>query len=216
MKLKYYLRGLGIGILLTTIILSLGNKKETLSDKEIMEKARELGMVMKEESVQDNLQQVLNNNKSLPETEGKEDSKDIQDNDTIKNNEDTKDTQDNELIENEEEIEDNNSDKDKEDLRENELTENEPTEGEPTEDEDTNDNGSLDESNNTQEEITFTITEGMSSIRVAELLEDKGLIEDAIDFNQFIKKNGKASVLRVGTYTLPKDAEYKEILDTIS
>ncbi|MGN1179848.1 MAG: hypothetical protein ACI4SD_01450, partial [Suilimivivens sp.] len=47
MKLKYYLRGLGTGIIVTAVILgiTLGNKKETLSDREIMERAAELGMV---------------------------------------------------------------------------------------------------------------------------------------------------------------------------
>ena len=39
MKLKYYMRGLGIGILITTIILSLGSKKEKLNDTELMAKA---------------------------------------------------------------------------------------------------------------------------------------------------------------------------------
>ena len=53
MKLKYYLRGLGIGVICTAIIMGIalsGNKKETLSDIEIIERARLLGMVMPEES----------------------------------------------------------------------------------------------------------------------------------------------------------------------
>lgn len=46
MKLKYYLRGLGIGILITALIMgiSLGGK-ETLTDAEIRERATQLGMV---------------------------------------------------------------------------------------------------------------------------------------------------------------------------
>ena len=53
MKLKYYLRGLGVGIICTAIIMGIalsGNKKETLTDAEIIERARLLGMVMEEES----------------------------------------------------------------------------------------------------------------------------------------------------------------------
>lgn len=51
MNLKYYLRGLGVGIVVTSLILGigLGSRKETLSNEEIKERARELGMV--EESV---------------------------------------------------------------------------------------------------------------------------------------------------------------------
>ena len=47
MKLKYYLRGLGIGILVTSIIMgiALSHGKQEMSDEEIMERASELGMV---------------------------------------------------------------------------------------------------------------------------------------------------------------------------
>ena len=51
MNLKYYLRGLGVGIVVTSLILGigLGSRKETLSNEEIKERARTLGMV--EESI---------------------------------------------------------------------------------------------------------------------------------------------------------------------
>ena len=46
MKLKYYLRGLGIGIAVTALVLSFtGGGKTSLTDEEIMARARELGMV---------------------------------------------------------------------------------------------------------------------------------------------------------------------------
>lgn len=47
MKLKYYLRGLGIGILVTAVIMGVtqGSRKEILSDREIRERAAALGMV---------------------------------------------------------------------------------------------------------------------------------------------------------------------------
>ena len=47
MNLKYYLRGLGVGIVVTSLILGigLGSRKETLSNEEIKERARALGMV---------------------------------------------------------------------------------------------------------------------------------------------------------------------------
>lgn len=47
MKLKYYLRGLGIGILVTAVIMGVTqeSRKETLSDREIRERAAALGMV---------------------------------------------------------------------------------------------------------------------------------------------------------------------------
>lgn len=50
MKLKYYLRGLGIGIIVTTLILMIAgaNQKPELSDSEIIKRAEALGMVMNE------------------------------------------------------------------------------------------------------------------------------------------------------------------------
>lgn len=47
MNLKYYLRGLGIGITVTALILgiTMGNGRETLTNEEIKERARALGMV---------------------------------------------------------------------------------------------------------------------------------------------------------------------------
>ncbi|MCR5670091.1 MAG: hypothetical protein K6G10_03730 [Butyrivibrio sp.] len=46
MKLKYYLRGMGIGIILTAIVMgfALGGRKATLSDAEIIKRAKALGM----------------------------------------------------------------------------------------------------------------------------------------------------------------------------
>ena len=47
MKLKYYLRGLGIGILVTALILTIAhNINGKLSDAEIIKRAEKLGMVM--------------------------------------------------------------------------------------------------------------------------------------------------------------------------
>ena len=50
MKLKYYLRGLGIGIIVTTLILMIAGtgQKEELTDAQIIERAKELGMVMED------------------------------------------------------------------------------------------------------------------------------------------------------------------------
>jgi hypothetical protein len=47
MKLKYYLRGMGIGIILTAIVMgfALGGRKSTISDAQVIERAKELGMI---------------------------------------------------------------------------------------------------------------------------------------------------------------------------
>lgn len=70
MKLKYYLRGLGIGIIITTTILMIANSGYTkeLTDEEIIAHAERLGMVMKEESLFPNSKQE-NDSKVATDTE---------------------------------------------------------------------------------------------------------------------------------------------------
>ena len=54
MKLKYYLRGLGIGIIVTTIVLAIvfSKNKKVMSDDEVIERATQLGMIMPEDSAE--------------------------------------------------------------------------------------------------------------------------------------------------------------------
>lgn len=72
MKFKYYLRGLGIGILISTIILSVSfaMKKNGLSDDEIIARAKELGMVM-EDTGKDTIPKATETEDEIPKsTEG--------------------------------------------------------------------------------------------------------------------------------------------------
>ncbi len=57
MKFKYYLKGLGMGILFATIILSVSNlvHNQELTDSEIVERAEALGMVMPDTEGKDDL-----------------------------------------------------------------------------------------------------------------------------------------------------------------
>ncbi|MFP3154062.1 hypothetical protein LQZ18_06435 [Lachnospiraceae bacterium ZAX-1] len=51
MKLKYYFRGLAVGIMVTVVIMaiSFSGRKEDLTNLQIIERAKELGMVVPEE-----------------------------------------------------------------------------------------------------------------------------------------------------------------------
>jgi hypothetical protein len=188
MKLKYYMRGLGIGIVLTTLILTIANPKERLTDTEIKDRAKALGMVEETEEEDKTLSELLDNSKptlkpSVAPTEAPEPTS----------------------------------------LPEPTLTPiptPEPT-PEPTSEptptlaveipENENRDGE-----NVGELVTFTVEQGMSSGKVADMLVEKGLIKDSKDFNQFIIGEGKASVIRIGTYTLPKGASYEEIVTKIT
>ena len=55
MKMKFFLRGLGIGILVTTLVLCISYRKQD-SDSSIVERARELGMEFPEQTPETLLQ----------------------------------------------------------------------------------------------------------------------------------------------------------------
>lgn len=56
MNLKYYLRGLGIGVVVTALIMGiLAGKKEVLSDEEVIERAKALGMTQESVLLADTL-----------------------------------------------------------------------------------------------------------------------------------------------------------------
>ena len=184
MKLKYYMRGLGIGIVLTTLILTIANPKEKLTDAQIKERAKALGMVEEKNEEEKSLSEILENIKptlkpTLAPTEAPEPTSlpepTLAPSPTL---EPTPEPTPTPAVE---------------------LPENEDRDGE-----------------NVGELITFTIERGMSSSKVADLLVKKGLIKDSTDFNQYIIGEGKASVIRIGTFTLPKGVSYEEIVAKIT
>ena len=62
MKLRYFLRGLGAGIIFTAVVMGISGKAKEpvmLTDNEIMARARALGMVTKEEKIEEELNGLL-------------------------------------------------------------------------------------------------------------------------------------------------------------
>ena len=65
-------------------------------------------------------------------------------------------------------------------------------------------------------EVTITIKGGMSSYPVCQMLQEIGVIKDAMDFDNYLIKNGYASRISVGTHTLKIGMSYEEIAIAIS
>jgi len=59
--------------------------------------------------------------------------------------------------------------------------------------------------------VTIAVTSGMYSDHVAALLEEEGVVEDGDDFNTWLCANGYDAKLHVGTFTIPKGADYETI-----
>ena len=79
MKLKYYLRGLGIGILTATIILmaAFAMHEPEVSDEQVIQRARELGMVKKDElNANESIPKAADTERTEPDTESLADTED--------------------------------------------------------------------------------------------------------------------------------------------
>lgn len=213
------MRGLGIGIILTTLIFIISGYEKKMTDEEIIASAKKLGMIMEKDrnkELDDIIQKVtpevvLEPSPELtqapeasvtPEPETTTDAEATPEPEITPDPETTPDP----------EISPKPTPED--DLPSSELT---PS---PSGEESVTPSPEITETPNDSETsptaVTFTIDNGMSSLTVANLLEELGVVEDAIDFNQFIVKEGKARLIRIGTYTVEVGADYKEILDVIT
>jgi len=186
MKLKYYMRGLGIGIILTTLIFTISNNSHKLTDQEIIKRATELGMVSKDES--DKKLEDLIKPTVAPTPEPTEEPT--------------------ETPTPEPTVEPTEAPTPEPTMA--------PTEIPKQETEENTDTVDTSEPENTTKTIGFTIKKGMTSGQVAKLLVEVGLIEDAIDFNNYIVGVGKASIINIGEFNIPEDATYEEIVTVIT
>ncbi len=189
MKLKYYLRGLGIGIICTAIIMGIalsGNKKETMTDTEIIERARLMGMVMPEDVENDSLE------------EEKEPSDD-KDSEPETGNKSAKSKTDNQEKNDKKEDSQVKTDKAEDSKKGDNKTQKEETAQKPS----------------TQEFVEIEIKAGDYSATVSQTLKRAGLITDADAFNRYLTQKGVDQNLRIGVYQIPKGATQDEIIEIL-
>lgn len=193
MKLKYYLRGLGIGIIVTAVIMgaSSGSRKETLSDREIRERAAELGMVEQSGSLAEMAQEE---NVEIPEeTEETEVPTEVPSKSPETSEEPTA-TQTPEETATEEP--DATQTPEITAAEEPEETPKATATKEPAEAADT---------------VIIEIKSGDGSYTVCQKLEQKGLVASASDFDTYLYSNGYDRKLRAGSHEIPADAKPEEI-----
>lgn len=186
MKLKYYLRGLGIGIIVTAVIMGVtsGHRKETLSDREIRERAAALGMVE-----QGNLLADL----ETPSESAPKEEEALQAEETP------------EAVpsapEEEQETEEPSEEQETEEPLETPAEE--PVE-EPVQ---TPEKMQPEEENLSTGAVTIEILSGEGSYTICRKLEEAGLIASASDFDVYLYTNGYDRKLRTGSYQIPAGAE---------
>lgn len=64
--------------------------------------------------------------------------------------------------------------------------------------------------------ITIVIVRGDSSYTVSRRLEEAGLIESAREYDSYLVDNGYSKTIHTGTYKIPLDATWEEIADIIA
>ena len=192
MKLKYYLRGLGIGIIVTTLVLmvAFSGKKEKLSDQEIMQRAEQLGMVMADEGQTETGTEENTGTEAQPETE--------------------------QNVQNTEAGTEENADENTENASEPETEPQTEAAAEPAAPENTTGNVVGEVKQETSGEVAFTVKSGESSDTVAFNLYKAGLVDDATAFNRYMISKGYDSRLRTGDFKIRSGASYDEILKVLA
>ena len=212
MKLKYYLRGLGIGIIVTTIILSITFKTDTpqMSDQEIIAKAKQLGMVMKEEDTTiGNRQNNEEDGQAVTSTEESPDENAVQDTESADT--ETTDTQEQEPQTEAAQPQDVMSDDAQPDDTQSDDVQPENAAEEETVQ--TAAEGQLEEAQ--QEPYTLVVKSGDVCRVICEKLQENGVIDDAEAFRKFLGQKGIASSISTGTYTIPYGLTYDEVYQII-
>lgn len=196
MRMRYYLRGLGIGIVVTALLMGFtkGGQKETLTDAEIVERAKSLGMV--ESSVL---------------------SADLGDKEDISVNDISEADQQEVMPETETETADNTEQSKPETADDTEQTKPETTDNtEQTKPEkETEADNPEEEETVTEKRYVVTIYSGDGSRTVANRLEEMGVIEDAAEFDRYLCQNGYDKRLTTGNHEINAGADEKEIAEAL-
>lgn len=208
MKLKYYLRGLGIGIVVTALIFMItSGKKEELSDAEIRERAAQLGMV---DASSMTLSTLVNAGQQTEETPDKQDQ------------ETTLSEMGDKPVETEQETtssEQKTTSSEAESKSVEAESESKPSEEEikPTESETA---PTVPETTPSEAEskpvATITIGRGADSYSVSKDLEAAGLIENAREYDAYLCENGYSKRISIGTYEIPIGTSQEEIAKIIT
>ena len=223
MRFKFYLRGIGLGILFSVLLMTIAiniHKSEFLSDDEIIKRAEVLGMEFPEKKQDSNIDDTENTENILG-TEINE----ILPGETISStqyiNADTNDEIENKIDEDkkDEDKKDENN-KDTNNIDENNKDQNNSEDIGADSNSDSIDNSlssgdnGLDIAAGEQDKNDFVIIEikrGDVCRSISEELMELNVVDDAEAFRKYMGKKGYASKIHTGKFKIPKNASYDEI-----
>jgi len=193
-KLKYYLRGLGVGIIASTIILlvTFSGHKSSLTNQQIIDRAQKLGMVMsdtKSGNAKEKIPKGTETEKQSTETSSAERLKSSE-----ANNAGTETEKKNTAADTATQTTADNS-----------------TASTPA----TNNGSEQSNTKNQEESVQIQINAGDSSDRVADTLYKSGLVDSAQKFNSYLEKQGYDRKLKTGTYSIKKGMSYSQVISSL-
>lgn len=193
MKAKYYLRGLGIGVIVAVVIMGVtqDGRKETLSDREIMERAAELGMVEAGGSLADMAEAATQEEKEKEALTAQMPGNEVEE----KPSEESTEAPTEKPTETPEEM----------------ATE-KPTET-PTEKPTETPKATAEEtlSKASSGTVLIEVKSGEGSYTICQKLVEKGLITSATEFDNYLYTGGYDRKLRAGSFEIPEGAQPEEI-----
>lgn len=218
MERRYYLRGLGLGILITAIIMGAAQRGgKEMSDEEVRQRARELGMIentVLSESVAEPEADAEQAETDLAAAEEKSEEAAPADTEPV-----TEDMQ--EAAADEQDTQEQTDAEDSQEQADAVDAQAEPEQADAQtalEEETEQSTGAQSETKTAAsgEAQIFTIDKGDSSVSVAQKLEQAGLISSAASYDRFLCDNGYDKKIRAGEYTIPADAGDEQIARIIT
>lgn len=245
MKWKYQLRGLGFGIIISALIMGIFNHSKEMTDEEIKQKARELGMtetvalgdlvtpestieiVVKEPdsssesfSVVDNkevsVESTIEESESMPESE--EYVPESSEEGSIETSEGAEPESTEESVETSTEDMPESSEAESSEVESSEIETQEPESTQSIEESKEPETSVAESSEELPKDgvATITISSGDSSTSVCKKLKKAGLIEDEKAYDDFLGQNKYDRHIMKGTYEIPFGASDEEIAQIIT
>ena len=183
MKFKYYLRGIGIGVVVTTFIFMI--LISIHKNEERMDSASKNNMESKTVAAAEDDTEKKAQSDATPSKQISKEDKDVE-----------KDTRPKENTKPKEDA------KPKADTGKDQDTETETQQTETEEDE---------TENESSDQARFEISGGEFSDAICRKLQEEGLISDAKEFNRFLIEKDYDNSILPGIYDIPRDATYEEI-----
>ena len=217
MKLRYYLRGLGIGMVVTALLMGLITRERLpLTDAEIKARARELGMVESSLVQLSDIRQSDNGQQPLESEDGKatasSEPEESASGGTASEATDSGEGSSDETGSGTPGSAAQNTESVVPEPSEQEPSGQKPSGQEPSEQEPSG----QEPSDGEPQYVTIVVNRGYSSDTVSRILAEAGLVKDAVTFDKYLVDMGYATRISIGTYEIQVGTSEEEIARIIT